>query len=54
MITGIDRPTVGEILVGDTAIHTLNEGQLACVARSQPGYHLQFFQLLPTLSLLEM
>src|SRR5437667_348685 len=29
MITGIDRPTSGEVLVGDTAIHTLSEGQMA-------------------------
>src|SRR5690606_37739082 len=29
MITGIDRPTSGEIYVGDTAVHTLKERQLA-------------------------
>jgi multidrug efflux pump subunit AcrA (membrane-fusion protein) len=29
MIIGIDRPTAGEVLVGDTAVHTLSEGQLA-------------------------
>src|SRR6266487_6561623 len=29
MITGIDRPTSGEVLVGDTAVHTLSEGQMA-------------------------
>jgi len=53
MITGIDRPTVGEILVGDTAIHTLNEGQLAVWRGRNLGVIFQFFQLLPTLSLLE-
>jgi len=53
MITGIDRPTVGEILVGDTAIHTLNEGQLAVWRGRNLGIIFQFFQLLPTLSLLE-
>ena len=29
MITGIDRPSGGEILVGDTAVHKLNENQMA-------------------------
>ena len=29
MITGIDRPTAGEIFVGDVAVHELTEGQLA-------------------------
>ncbi|MCB0226361.1 MAG: ATP-binding cassette domain-containing protein, partial [Anaerolineae bacterium] len=29
MLTGIDRPTSGEVFVGDTAVHTLNEGQIA-------------------------
>ncbi len=29
MITGIDRPTSGEIWVGDTAVHNLNEGEMA-------------------------
>src|SRR5687768_6398216 len=26
MLTGIDRPTSGEVLVGDTAVHQLSEG----------------------------
>ena len=29
MITGIDRPTTGEVLVAGTAVHTLKEGQIA-------------------------
>src|SRR4030067_85667 len=29
MITGIDRPTTGQVWVGDTAVHTLDEGQTA-------------------------
>ena len=29
MITGIDRPTAGEVLVNGSAIHLLNEDQLA-------------------------
>ncbi len=29
MITGIDRPTSGDALAGDTAVHTLSESQMA-------------------------
>ncbi len=53
MITGIDRPTSGEVLVGDTAIHTLSESQMAVWRGKNLGIIFQFFQLLPTLSLLE-
>jgi putative ABC transport system ATP-binding protein len=53
MITGIDRPTAGEVYVGDTAVHTLNEGQLAVWRGKHLGVIFQFFQLLPTLTLLE-
>lgn len=53
MITGIDRPTSGEVLIGDTAVHTLNEGQIAVWRGRQIGVVFQFFQLLPTLTLVE-
>jgi len=53
MITGIDRPTSGEIYVGDVAVHTLNENQMAIWRGKNMGIVFQFFQLLPTLSLLE-
>ncbi|MGB0385757.1 MAG: ABC transporter ATP-binding protein [Ardenticatenaceae bacterium] len=53
MITGIDRPTSGQVLVGDTAVHTLNEGQMAEWRGRQLGVIFQFFQLLPTLTVIE-
>lgn len=53
MITGIDRPTYGEVFVGDTAVHTLDEGQLARWRGRNMGVIFQFFQLLPTLTVLE-
>jgi putative ABC transport system ATP-binding protein len=53
MITGIDRPTSGEVLVGDTAVHTLNEGQIAVWRGRNVGVVFQFFQLLPTLTVVE-
>ncbi len=53
MITGIDRPTGGEVFVGDTAIHKMNEGQMAVWRGKNLGIVFQFFQLLPTLTLVE-
>jgi putative ABC transport system ATP-binding protein len=53
MITGIDRPTLGQVLVGDTAVHTLSEGQLAVWRGKHLGIIFQFFQLLPSLSIIE-
>ncbi len=53
MLTGIDRPTSGEVLVGDTAVHTLSEGQMAVWRGRNLGIIFQFFQLLPTLTLIE-
>ncbi|MHB8841309.1 MAG: ABC transporter ATP-binding protein [Candidatus Aquicultor sp.] len=53
MIAGIDRPTSGEVLVGDTAVHTLKEGQMAQWRGRHLGVIFQFFQLLPTLTIIE-
>jgi len=53
MITGIDRPTSGEVLVGDTPVHMLSEGQMAVWRGKNLGVIFQFFQLLPTLSIVE-
>src|SRR5215208_725454 len=53
MLTGIDRPTAGQVFVGDTAVHTLNEGQMAAWRGRNLGVIFQFFQLLPALSIVE-
>ena len=53
MITGIDRPTSGEVLVGDTAVHRLKEGQIAVWRGRTIGVIFQFFQLLPPLTVVE-
>jgi ABC-type lipoprotein export system ATPase subunit len=53
MLTGIDHPTKGEIYIGGTAVHTLNEGQIATWRGTHLGVVFQFFQLLPTLTTLE-
>jgi putative ABC transport system ATP-binding protein len=53
MITGIDKPTSGEVLVSDTAVHTLSEGRMAVWRGRHIGVVFQFFQLLPTLTVIE-
>lgn len=53
MITGIDRPSSGDVLVGDTAVHTLTEGRMAQWRGRNLGVVFQFFQLLPTLTIVE-
>jgi putative ABC transport system ATP-binding protein len=53
MITGIDSPTSGEVLVASTPVHTLNQEQLAVWRGKNVGIVFQFFQLLPTLTVAE-
>ncbi|MFN8410865.1 MAG: ATP-binding cassette domain-containing protein [Anaerolineales bacterium] len=53
MITGIDRPTSGEILINDAPVHSFNEGQMAAWRGRNLGIVFQFFQLFPTLTILE-
>ena len=53
MITGIDRPTLGEVVVAGTPVHKLREGQIAEWRGRNVGVVFQFFQLLPTLTVLE-
>ena len=53
MITGIDRPTTGEVYVNDTAVHELNENRMARWRGVNLGIVFQFFQLLPTISIVE-
>ena len=53
MITGIDRPTSGEVFVGGEAVHGLSEDELARWRGRHVGIIFQFFQLLPTLTVLE-
>jgi len=53
MITGIDRPTSGKVFVGEVPVHTLSEGQMAVWRGNHVGVVFQFFQLLPTLTVIE-
>ena len=53
MITGIDRPTTGEVWVNGTGAHKLNENQMARWRGKNLGIVFQFFQLLPMISVIE-
>lgn len=53
MVTGIDHPSTGEVLVLGQPVHTMNENELACWRGRQVGIIFQFFQLLPALTLLK-
>lgn len=53
MITGIDRPTAGEVHVAGQRLTKLSENQVAKWRGRNVGVVFQFFQLLPTLTVLE-
>lgn len=53
MITGIDRPSNGEVWVNGTGVHGLNENQMARWRGKNLGVVFQFFQLLPMISVIE-
>jgi putative ABC transport system ATP-binding protein len=53
VITGIDRPTSGEVIVDHVQVHGLNEEQIAIWRGRSIGVIFQFFQLLPTLTAAE-
>ncbi|MFC2069250.1 ABC transporter ATP-binding protein, partial [Chloroflexota bacterium] len=53
MITGIDRPTRGDVYVTGTPVHTLSEGRVTQWRGRNLGIVFQFFQLLPMLTVLE-
>jgi putative ABC transport system ATP-binding protein len=52
VISGIDRPTSGEVRVAGAAVHALGEDDRAAWRGRSVGVVYQFFQLLPTLSVL--
>jgi ABC-type lipoprotein export system ATPase subunit len=53
VFTGIDHPTDGEAIVAGTRLRDLSEGQIAQWRGRTMGIVFQFFQLLPTLTVVE-
>jgi putative ABC transport system ATP-binding protein len=53
MITGIDKPSSGDVVIDGDRIDTMKEDQLAAWRGENVGIIFQFFQLFPTLTALE-
>jgi ABC-type lipoprotein export system ATPase subunit len=50
MVTGIDRPTTGQVRVGSQTIQQMSEDRIAAWRGQNVGVIFQFFQLLPMLT----
>jgi putative ABC transport system ATP-binding protein len=53
LLSGIDRPDEGQICINGTNIAALNEKQITLFRRDHIGIVFQFFNLIPTLTVLE-
>ena len=53
VLTGIDRVSAGQVEVAGTQVHALREGPLARWRGRNVGVVFQFYQLLPTLTVVE-
>lgn len=53
LLSGIDRPTHGSVIVANTAVHALSERAMSAWRGRAVGIVFQFFQLLPTLTAVE-
>ena len=53
LISGIDTPTSGEVLINSTPITRLSEKERTLFRRKNIGFVFQFFNLLPTLNVEE-
>ena len=53
LVAGIDRPTSGEIFFGETALGRLSPRERTLLRRDHMGFVFQFFNLIPTLSVIE-
>ncbi|HYK03992.1 MAG TPA: ABC transporter ATP-binding protein [Thermoanaerobaculia bacterium] len=53
LIGAVDRPTRGQLFLGDVDTSQANESSLTQLRRTQVGFIFQFFNLIPTLSVFE-
>ena len=53
LVAGIDRPTTGEVYVHETCITRLSPRDRTLFRRDHMGFVFQFFNLIPTLTVLE-
>ena len=53
MLAGLDRPTSGQVFLGDTDISSLKDKALTLLRRDRIGFIFQSFNLLPTMAAAE-
>ncbi len=53
LAAGLDLPTAGELFIDGAATHTMNDDELTHLRRDRVGLVFQFFNLVPTLTVLE-
>jgi putative ABC transport system ATP-binding protein len=53
MLAGLDRPSAGEVFLGDVELGSLNDKQLTLLRRDRIGFIFQSFNLLPTMTAAE-
>jgi putative ABC transport system ATP-binding protein len=53
VLAGLDRPTSGEVYLGDTEITSLKDKALTLLRRDRIGFIFQSFNLLPTMTAAE-
>ena len=53
MLAGLDRPSAGEVYVGDAELSSLSDKQLTLLRRDRIGFIFQSFNLLPTMTAAE-
>jgi putative ABC transport system ATP-binding protein len=53
LIGAVDKPTSGQLFLGDVETSELSEGQLTNLRRGTIGFVFQFFNLIPTLDVFE-
>jgi putative ABC transport system ATP-binding protein len=50
ILAGLDRPTSGSVMLDETEITTLDDGDLTRLRRDKLGFIFQFFNLIPVLT----
>jgi putative ABC transport system ATP-binding protein len=53
MLAGLDRPSAGEVFLGDVELSSLSDKQLTLLRRDRIGFVFQSFNLLPTMTAAE-
>jgi len=53
LLSGIEKPTTGQVLINGVAVNQMSERDCTLFRRDRIGFVFQFFNLIPTLTVLE-